>query len=163
VASNTPALTGFTPSSGITGSTVTIDGTGLGEVSEVEFGALAAKFEVLSSTQIEATVPNGAVARTISVTAPAGSATSATKFTPTLSVTAFSPLSRAPGKVVTIKGIGFNHGSTVSFDGRAASVTYVSSKRLRATVPAGAEAGPIAVTNASAPVGTVYSALSFTP
>jgi IPT/TIG domain len=163
VAADVLTLTGFTPASGITGSTVTIEGTAFGQVSEVEFGALAASFTVLSATQIEATVPNGAVKGAILVTAPAGSATSSAKFTPTLSVTAFDPLSRAPGKVVTIKGVGFNSGSTVSFDGRAASVTYVSSKKLKATVPAGAQAGPIAVTNTSAPVGTVYSASSFTP
>ncbi len=163
VAANAPMIASFTPASGITGSMVTIDGTALGGVSEVEFGALAAKFKILSATQIEATVPNGAVAGTISVTAPGSSATSNAKFTPTLSVTAFKPQSQAPGKVVTIKGVGFNSSSTVSFDGRAASVTYVSSKKLKATVPAGAEAGLIAVTNALAPVGTVYSASSFTP
>jgi hypothetical protein len=163
VTSDTPALASFTPTSGITGSTVTIEGTDLGGVGEVEFGALTASFKVLSATRIEATVPNGARQAEITLTAPGGSVTSRSKFKPTLSVTAFSPQSRAPGKPVTIKGVGFDSGSTVSFDGEPASVTYVSSKKLKATVPAGAQAGAIAVTNTSAPVGTVYSAGSFTP
>ena len=163
VVSNVPTLASFTPPSGITGATVTINGTALGKASEVEFDKLASKFKVLSDTQIEATVPDGARAGKISVTTPLGTATSKDKFTPTFSVTAFSPRSGSPGKIITIKGVGFNSGSTVSFDGRAASVTYVSSKKIEATVPSGAEAGAIAVTNTSAPVGTVYSASSFTP
>jgi hypothetical protein len=163
VTSDTPALAGFTPTSGITGSTVTIEGTDLGGVSEVEFGALTASFKVLSATRIEATVPNGARPAEITLTAPGGSVTSSAKFKPTFSLTAFTPPSRAPGKPVAIKGVGFNSGSTVSFDGEPASVAYVSSKKLKATVPAGAQAGAISVTNTSAPVGTVYSAGSFTP
>lgn len=140
-----------------------IEGTALSGVSPVAFGALPAKFQVLSSTRVEATVPNGAVPDTVSVTAPLGGATSATQFTPTFSVTSVKPLSRPPGKPVTIKGVGFNSGSTVSFDGHGASVTFLSSKKLKATVPAGAVAGPIFVTNTAAPVGTVQSASSFTP
>jgi hypothetical protein len=64
---------------------------------------------------------------------------------------------------VTITGIGFAKHLTVSFDGRAATVKSVSAKKIKVVVPAGAHAGPIAVTNTEAPVGTVYSAASFTP
>ncbi|MGO9321319.1 MAG: IPT/TIG domain-containing protein [Solirubrobacteraceae bacterium] len=159
----TPKLAGFTPSSGITGSTVEIEGTGLGAVSGVEFGTLAAKFKVLSPTRIEATVPNGASAAKISLKSAAGTVTSKQKFTPTLSVTEFSPHSGGPGTAVTIKGIGFNSSSTVSFGGVVASVKAASAKKLKVKVPAGALAGAIAVTNTSAPAGTVYSAGSFTP
>jgi IPT/TIG domain len=164
VGSSIPVLAGFTPSAGITGSSVTINGTGLADVGEVDFGALVAAFKVLSPTQIEATVPNGAGAGAISVIAPEGSAKSVTDFTPTLSVTSFTPHSRAPGKTVTIQGVGFNSSSKVSFGGQAATrVKHISSKKLKATVPAGAHAGAISVTNTSAPLGTVYSAISFTP
>jgi IPT/TIG domain len=163
VPSNTPELSGFSPASGITGSAVRIEGQALGAAGGVEFGALAATFKVLSSTALEAIVPNGARKATISVTTPAGVVTSKAKFTPTLSVTSVKPLSGQVGKRVTIKGVGFNSDSTVSFGGQAASVTFVSSKKLTATVPVGAKAGPIAVVNTSAPIGTVYSAASFTP
>jgi hypothetical protein len=163
VGSTALAVSGFTPASGITGSTVTIDGSDLSGSSVVEFGGLAASFTVLSSTQIEAIVPDGAVAAVISVEGPAGTATSATKFTPTLSVTSFKPASAKPGKTVTIKGVGFSKHSTVSFDGQAATVAGASATKLKVKVPAGAHAGPIAVTNTQAPVGTVYSAHDFTP
>lgn len=163
VASNVLAVSGFTPPSGITGSSVTIDGSDLSGTSVVEFGSLAARFTVLSSTQIDAVVPDGALAAAISVKGTAGTATSAAKFTPTLSVASFKPASAKPGKVVTIKGVGFGKLSTVTFDGQAVTVQSASAKKLKVKVPAGAHAGPIAVTNTQAPVGTVYSAGDFTP
>jgi hypothetical protein len=155
------SLTGFTPISGITGSPVTIEGSDFDGVSAVEFGSRTAKFTILSGTQIEAIVPNGAVPGTISLSGSSGSATSTAKFTPTLSVTSFKPASGKVGKTITLKGVGFNSHPTVSFDGVTANVKSSSSTKLRVTVPAGAKAGPISVTNTSAPVGTVYSAASF--
>ncbi len=163
VVSDVPKLVGFTPSSGITGSTVTIEGTALGAVDKVEFGTLVASFKVLSSTQVEAIVPAGARLAKISLTTPVASVTSKTKFTPTLSVTEVTPLSGAPGTAVTIKGVGFNASSTVRFDGVAATVKSFSSKKIKVKVPAGAGTGPVAVTNTTAPTGTVFSASSFTP
>jgi IPT/TIG domain len=162
VLSNAPVITSFTPSSGAAGGSVTITGTALNGTSRVRFGSLSATFAVVSSTQVTSTVPNGAGAATISLTTPVKSATSHAKFTPTHSLTAFSPTSGAPGKLVTITGIGFTSSSTVKFNGVAAkSVTFVSSTKLKATVPAEAGSGPITVTNTAAPVGTVTSAASF--
>lgn len=157
------SLSGFSPASAVTGSSVLIEGGDLSGVTAVEFGALGAKFTALSSAQIEAIVPNGARANAITVKTSSGSVTSAAKFTPTLSVTSFTPASGVAGKLVTIKGVGFNHQSTVSFNGRAATVISASAKKLKVRVPAGVEAGPIVVRNTTAPVGTVYSAGSFTP
>ncbi len=109
-------------------------------------------------------MPDGARAGKLSVMAAAGSAKSAAKFTPTLSLIGFSPARAKPGKTVAVKGVGFNHSSQVSFGGvAAASVVYESAKKLKATVPAGARAGAITVTNTVAPVGTVTSAKRFTP
>jgi hypothetical protein len=162
VVSNAPKITGLAPSSGITGSTTTIAGTALNGAAAVHFGKLAAAFTVLSPTSIEAVVPNGASAGTISVTTPVKSATSSVKFTPTLSVVSFTPASAAPGTVVTITGVGFKANSTVGFNGKAAAVTYVSATKLKATVPAEAATGTLTVTNTAAPVGTVQSASAFT-
>jgi hypothetical protein len=163
VISNAPAITGFTPTSGITGSSVTITGTAFTGATAVKFDGLAASFTVSSSTQIEATVPNGAHAGTIAVTSPVKTGTSKTEFTPTLSIVSFSPAKAAAGKTVTITGVGFDSGSTVSFGAiRASSVTRVSATKLQAVVPAEASTAAIRVTNSSAPVGTVASATSFT-
>lgn len=162
VISDLPTIASFTPSSGITGSTVTLTGTGLSKASAVHFGSAKATFTVLSSTQVEATVPNGAPSAVISVTTPAATATSKGLFKPTLSIASFTPAGGAAGKAVTITGVGFTKTSTVSFNGTAAtSVTYVSSTKLKATVPSGATSGQISVANTAAPVGTVNSSAHF--
>jgi hypothetical protein len=81
-----------------------------------------------------------------------------------LSLISFSPASARAGRWVTIAGAGFTPSSRVDFDGvPAASVTYVSSRKLRATVPAGAQTGAITVTNSSPPVGSASSSGVFTP
>jgi subtilase family serine protease len=163
VISDRPAITSFTPSSGVTGSSVTITGTALTAATVVRFDGLKTTFTVDSSTQIEATVPNGARAGTVAVTTNLGTGASNTQFTPTLSLVSFTPAKAAAGKLVTITGIGFNNSSKVSFDGvAAASVTYVSSTKLRATVPAGASTGALQVTNTASPTGSASSATSFT-
>jgi hypothetical protein len=158
-----PTIGSVSPSSAITGETLKIDGSGLATVSGVDFGALPAKFEVISSSSVEATVPDGAVKAKVKVVTPGGEATSKTKFTPTLSITGFAPTHGGPGKTVTIKGVGFGAHSSVAFDGTAAQVLSATAKKLRVRVPAGAGAGQITVTNTSAPLGTVASADSFTP
>jgi hypothetical protein len=157
-----PTITAFSPSEGITGSRFTIEGTALDGVTEVELGKLAAAFTVLSPTQIEAIVPNGAKPGKVSVTGPGGTATSETRFRPTLSITSFSPKHGSPGRLVTIRGIGFLPSSRVAFAGvKAGEVTFVSSRKLEVVLPAAAKSGPITITNTAAPVGVVESAVSF--
>src|SRR5215472_1185413 len=159
-----PTVISFSPGSGITGSTVTINGTGFLPGATVKFGAKpAATVTFVSGTQLKAIVPNGAVTGKISVTTPAGTGTSAANFTVTLSITGFTPASGPTGTVVTINGVGFNSSSTVKFNGHAAtSVVHVSATQLKATVPSTATTGPITVTNTTAPTGTVQSAVNYT-
>ncbi len=159
----TPSITSFTPASGITGSTVTITGGGFKPVAHVKFGAKVAKVTSSTATQIKAVVPNGAIAAPITVTTGAGSAVSATNFTPTLSIKSFTPASGPTGTIVTINGVGFTSTSTVKFNGVASTtVTHTSATVLKATVPTTATSGPITVTNTAAPVGTVTSGTNYT-
>ncbi len=162
VISDAPAITSFTPASGVTGSSVTITGSAFTGATAVKFGSLTAAFTVKSSTQIEATVPDGATNSTIAVTTPIKTGTSTTKFTPTLSVTSFSPAKAAAGATVSIAGVGFTKTSTVSFGAASATVTYVSSTKLKAVVPAEAASATISVTNTATPVGKATSAKTFT-
>lgn len=164
VTSNVPSITAFSPSSGITGSELTIEGTALAGVTEVKLGKLAASFTVVSPGKLEAIVPDGAKAGKVAIVAPGAGAGAVTKakFTPTLSLVTFSPKHGATGKLVKVKGIGFTPSSSVSFGGVAASsVTFVSAKQLDATVPAGATSAQITVANTAAPAGTVESAAVF--
>jgi trimeric autotransporter adhesin len=162
-ATASPTISSFAPASGITGSSVTINGANLTGASAVAFNGKLASFTRISGSQVRATVPNGASTGKISVTTPYGTATSAASYTVNFSITSFSPASGPTGTVVTINGVGFNAGSTVKFNGvTATSVTNTSASKLVAVVPAAATSGPITVTNTAAPVGTVASASSYT-
>ena len=102
-------MSSFTPTSGITGTTVTITGKNFVPGAKVKFGSKASpKVTFVSKTELKAVAPNGAVTGKLSVTTAAGTATSSTSFTPTLSITGLSPTSAAVGTSVTIKGVGFN-------------------------------------------------------
>ncbi|MGY4936190.1 IPT/TIG domain-containing protein [Streptomyces sp. 900116325] len=73
-----PTLTGVSPNQGPTtgGTTVTLTGTNLGDVTAVRFGATATAFTVVSATQITATAPTGS-AGAVQVTAISPGGTSA--------------------------------------------------------------------------------------
>jgi hypothetical protein len=81
VASAAPKISSFSPTSGRSGTSVTITGTAFTGATAVRFGGVGASFAVNSATQISATVPVGAVTGKISVTTPGGTGTSATNFT----------------------------------------------------------------------------------
>jgi hypothetical protein len=163
-------IAGFSPTSGITGSAITITGTSLGAATGVTFAGLGGSrlaspgLTPVDASQLNATVPNGTVAGTVAVTSPLGTVTSAGNFTPTLSIQSFTPAGGAPGVPVTINGVGFTPSSTVRFGGApAAAVAFVSANQLQATAPAASvlQTGPITVTNTSVPAGMVTSAGSF--
>jgi extracellular elastinolytic metalloproteinase len=156
----TPALSGFTPASGITGSKVTINGAGFTGANAVWLNGLKAPTFTPSASSILVTVPNGASTGKFVVRTLGGAVVSTSAYTVTESVTGFTPAQGPVGTSVTINGAGFTSGSTVKFGGVAASgVTFVSSKQLKAVVPSGATASKIFVTTTG--LGTVNSALNF--
>ena len=160
-----PTLTGFSPTSGPVGTSVTINGTNFSGVTAMAFNGTAASYTVNSATQIVATVPTGATTGTIKVTTSAGSATSSSAFTvttatvPAPTISSFSPTSGAVGSSVTITGSNFTNASAVTFNGTGAAYTVNSATQITATVPTGATSGTIKVTT---PGGTATSAASFT-
>ena len=162
VASGVPSIAGFTPTSGITGSALRIEGGALAGVQQVELGKLQASFTVISPSTIEAIVPDGAKAGKLTILAPGASVKTKARFTPTFSLVKFSPKHGAVGRTVKLTGVGFTPDSSVSFAGvRAAAVTYISPSRIEAAVPAGASSGSVTVSNATAPVGTVSAPADF--
>src|SRR5437763_11115812 len=80
----TPVISGFSPTSGPVGTTVTINGQSFQKTSKVAFNGASASFTVGGSTQISATVPTGATSGPITVTTPVGSATSGAGFSVTI-------------------------------------------------------------------------------
>jgi IPT/TIG domain-containing protein/type IX secretion system substrate protein len=157
-----PSVSGFAPAQGPVGTVVTVDGVGFAGASAVRFNGTAAAFTIESGTRLRATVPAGATSGPIAVTNPTDTAASTASFTVILlpTISSFVPDHGLPGTEVTVNGSSFATASAVSFNGTAASFTVDSEVRLRATVPIGATAGPIRVTN---PAGTGTSAQSFDP
>jgi IPT/TIG domain len=75
------SIASFTPSSGTAGDVVTVTGTGFIGATNVQFdGGQAATYTIDSDTLMTVTVPRGATTGPISVTGPAGAATSTKGF-----------------------------------------------------------------------------------
>lgn len=160
-----PTVTSFSPTSGSIGTNVTVMGTNFTGATFVKFNGTNATFTVNTATRISTTVPSGATTGKISVTTAGGTATSAGTFTVTgggggPTITSFSPTRGSVGTFVTITGTGFTGATSVKFNGKNATLWFVSSAtRVLARVPTGATTGPISVTT---PSGTGTSTTSFT-
>jgi large repetitive protein len=159
-----PTISSFSPKSGPVGTSVRINGSGFAGATAVRFnGVAAASFTVnAQGTRIDTKVPSGATTGKISVTTPAGTATSAANFTVTVpapTISSFSPTSGRTGTAVTITGTAFTGATVVRFGGVRASFVINSATQITATVPVGAVTGKISVTT---PGGTGTSAMNFT-
>jgi len=76
-----PTITSFAPPNGPVGTSVTINGTGLSQVTKLTFNGTSTTFTVNSDMQIATTVPTGATTGKIAVTTTGGTAVTAVKFT----------------------------------------------------------------------------------
>jgi len=97
-----PNVSGFTPSTGFVGTSVTINGTGFTGTSSVTFNGTAATYTVVNDTQITTTVPAGATTGSIAVTTAGGTFTTSGSFTvftgtADLAVSVSAPLSATSG------------------------------------------------------------------
>jgi len=140
---NSPAITSFTPSTGGTGTQVTISGVNFTGATAVSFGGVAAtSYSIVNSNTITAIVGTGA-SGTVSVTTPNGTANSSSSFTfgtaasPPV-ITGFLPTSGTYDTTVTIRGTGLTQASAVTFNGQPAlSFTILSDTVLTAVVGQG--------------------------
>lgn len=158
-----PLISSFNPTFGAAGTTVTINGTHFSGVSSVKFHGVAASFVFVSDAQVRATVPPGATSGKITLTTPAGTATSAASFNVVAMtapvITGFTPHSGHVGTPVSIFGSGFFGTTAVRFHGTGvSSFVVVTNGKITTTVPSGATTGTITVTN---PMGTATTAASF--
>jgi hypothetical protein len=153
------SITAFTPTNSAPGTTIKITGVNFTNASAVSFNGTAASFVVTNNTTIGATVPTGFSTGPISVTTPAGTTNSTGLFYASPGITSFSPTHGLPGTNVVITGSNFLGATVVRFNGLNASfIPPTNNTTLVATVPNGAQSGPITV---GAPGGTNSSATSF--
>ena len=156
-----PVITSFSPTSGVPGTVVTINGNNFIGATQVTFnGTAAVLFTVVSATQLTATVPTGATTGFLTVTTPNGIAVSTTRFTVQVPViTSFTPTGGLVGTQVTINGNFFTNATQVTFNGMVApGFVIVSATQITVPVPAGATSGLIIVTG---PVGSGTSPTPF--
>jgi len=163
----------FSPTTGVVGTSVVINGTGFAAGATVKFNQTSATGVVVNSpTQITATVPTGATTGPIRVTVGGNTARSTGNFTvtpvPTPTITSFTPLFGPVGTSVKITGTNFSGTvsgtsfttSSVKFNTTTATTfTVNSATQITATVPTGATTGKISVTT---PGGTATSTANFT-
>jgi len=144
-----PVITGFSPQTGSPPTVVYINGANfVTNQTMVKFpGAAAVSGTVTASTVVGAAVPAGASTGPITVTTPAGSATTTSNFIDSTvpTITSFNPTVGPTNTLVTIFGGNFFGTPTVKFNGIAAAVTVVSTTELMVTSPYGATTGPISV------------------
>ncbi|MET9470838.1 MULTISPECIES: IPT/TIG domain-containing protein [unclassified Streptomyces] len=157
----TPALTGLSPNQGPTagGTTVTLTGTNLGDVTTVRFGTTATAFTIVSPTQITATAPPGSEG-SVQVTAGSPGGTSggvAYYYVALPTLTAVSP-GQGPmtgGTAVTLTGTNLSQVTTVRFGTVTAAFSVLSTTQINSVTPSApaGSPGPAQVTVTS-PGGT---------
>jgi len=159
-------ITSFTPTCGVAGTVVTINGAGFTGMTDVLFNGTSSTGEVfVSDAQVTATVPAGATAGPITVETPATDSASTANFIPAAAgvptITSFLPTTGSVGTSVVITGTNFGCTTSVMFNTTAAT-TYVvnSATQITATVPTGATTGPLHVTTTGG--GPANSSTDFT-
>jgi hypothetical protein len=154
------SITTFSPTNSAPGTTVTITGQNLLGTTNVSFNGASASFTPpVANTTLQAVVPSSVMTGPISVTTPAGTATSSRLFYGAPLITGFTPTHGLPGTNVTISGLNFLGATAVKFNGLSASFTPAANNtNIQTVVPANAQTAPITVV---APAGTNTSASSF--
>jgi hypothetical protein len=148
-----PAVSSISPTSGIVGTQVTINGSGFQATkgsSTVNFGGTLSSVVSWSDSQIVVTVPASALTGPVLVTVNGIGSNSDVLFTmPNPVITSLSPASGPVGAVVHINGSGFGTqtGNSVTFSPSAgASIVTWSDTQIAATVPSTATTGAVIVT-----------------
>lgn len=149
-----PTISGFTPTSGGPGASVTINGTHFDttpSANTVLFNGIQATVNSGDASHLVVTVPVGATTGQISVTCNDNqTALSTDSFTvpPPPTITGFLPAEATEGQPVTINGNNFDpdaSGNEVFFNGVAAVVSSASANQIMVTVPPGATTGKLTV------------------
>ncbi len=148
-----PRLLSLSTRSGLSGTVVTLTGTGFNAGSNpiVRFNGVPAVVTSISpgGDIVQVVVPATASTGLVSISTGVGTASSPYIFTVPPQILSFSPLSASPGSVVTISGRGLIGVRAVYFGLSRALYSVISPTLVRAFVPAGARSGIITILTAS--------------
>jgi hypothetical protein len=152
-----PSVSSFSPTSGAVGTVVTINGSNFANVTSVTLNGISATFNIVSATQITATVPSGASSGPISVAISNCTASSSASFTVSsgqASSISTGTVSRnlCQGSVVSVpftSNGGFNPGNTFTVQlsnasggfGSPISIGTGTVSPIACTIPSGIASG----------------------
>lgn len=159
-----PTLTSFTPTNGAVGSSFTLTGADLLDVTTVTLGGLVVPFSISSATSLTVTVAPGApsgVVRAYSVGGEGVSPSAFTVTTPMPGISALSPTSGGEGTAVTITGSNLSGATSLTFGGTTAPLLSNTATQITTTVPTGLPLGPLTVLVTTA-VGSASAAFTVT-
>jgi uncharacterized repeat protein (TIGR01451 family) len=152
-------IVSFSPTNSPPGTTVILSGQNFLGASAVTFNGTSASFTPpTNNTTLICIVPTNFVTGPISVTVPAGTVSSSALFYAAPIITNFVPTHGLPGTNVAITGQSFLGTKRVLFNGTNSTIVSVSNTQIVATVPPGAQTGPITV---EAPAGTNTTVANF--
>lgn len=135
-------INAYAPAQGAAGSTVTITGAGLANVTSARFaGAAAQAVAPASATSLALTVPADATSGVITLTTAFETRATATPFTvlPAVVVQTFSAVTSATGATITIGGTGLSSVTGATIGGIAAAIASKTDTQLVITGGATAE------------------------
>ncbi|NEM96415.1 IPT/TIG domain-containing protein [Pontibacter burrus] len=160
---NAPVISTFTPTSGPTGTEITITGENFTGTNLIYVGSgSTTNFTVVSDTQLKVMVPATATTGKLIVRTATGQVTSKETFTLTGApeIHSFTPAAGPVNTTVTIKGINFTGATLVYFgSGTTTNFTVVSDTEIKVVVPTTAATGIIRVYT---PSGRANSSTNFT-
>jgi hypothetical protein len=157
-----PVIETVSPSSGSVGTTVTVTGRHLSDVTSVLFNGIAGtNLTVISSTEIRANLPSSGSLSDVLVVSPCGEV-SIDIAAPV--ITSFSPGAGPVGTLITVTGSHLGNLTSVTVGGVQAAVVSNNGSTLVIAVMPGSATGPIALTSGGGSVSTQGQfTVNFTP
>lgn len=152
-----PTITSYSPIRALPGTTVTVIGQNLTDMTDVSFAGTSASFTFVNPTNATAIVPNTAKTGALTLTTPGGTVNAGLFYIPPV-INGFSPTAGLAGAMVTITGAFPDLLTGVQFNGVTATFTNLSTNTVNAYVPTNASTGPITVKSGG---GTNTSASNF--
>lgn len=146
--SSAPQISSLSPSAGVVGTTVTINGSNFGATqgtSSIAFNGVAATPTNWTNSAITAGVPAAATSGNVTVTTTQGTS-NGLSFTVTPVITEISPTSGLPGSVLVVNGSGFGSAqqdNALTLGGTQVSPITWSATQIIGTIPQDGQTGSV--------------------
>ncbi|MDG1891206.1 MAG: IPT/TIG domain-containing protein [Verrucomicrobiota bacterium] len=141
-----PVIKSFTPTRGVAGTIVQLQGDHFSLLTTVLFGTQEAEYEIIAESQMIVTIPEGVESSHFTLRSPHGEIISDTVFSvqaPAPILVSFEPSFGGVGSQVQIHGEYLNHVEKVFFGSTEGTFEVVADSQMHLTVPEGARTSRI--------------------